>query len=731
MTRSSASFLIITLAFLLSCSGLSEHDRPSESSVTTPTAELPALSTVTPMPASTQQDQANELFVGRVIDMQGTPIPGASVASRNNATTSDKDGWFRLPAQRLPQWIKVTGPGYISRTRAATPGMPVLFRLTPDDGKTIVIHFAGDTMFGRRFFDLNEDGYTADGLLPLEPTVDDHMRLLAPIKPLLENADFTVVNLETTLSDQAYWPKADPRPAAFHPSAAQVYASYPTSVIALKQSGIDVVGLANNHNYDMLEAGLNHSLSILDGAGMLHFGAGTSEAGAWAPVTISLKGQTIALIGCTTLRIPTNTPIKNDVPYVASDLLKKGGAAYCAEARLRSEILKAKQQAAIIIVMIHGGKEYDPTPTNKISYLSEIARQAGATLVINHHPHVVGGFSVKNQSLIAWTIGNFLTDQTAWPTSQSYMLAVYLRDGKVVRAYIEPLMIDRYLPHGLTDELADYVVRGAAGHEHGPFIMESGAMEVDLNGRAIQAHYTQSISGGPAPGTIIPVPQAHWISDFQGTGNLFLGRDLLWVGGFENDEIDSTSHGAPLWELDMGGIRFGSDFAYEGEIGIRLARSGKSANDAVTSNLRRVLFEPLTSLSITGMLRTIQGAKVLAQLHWYDATFGPSFTKETHQIEVQSYGVWQPFRIDAKAPGNAVALRLYLRLSPPGPNAGTITADFDNIRIIEWARPRAQYSPLYNYALLTGIGELTFTQAALPGAEQWFIPTSDKKTNRK
>jgi hypothetical protein len=288
-------------------------------------------------------------------------------------------------------------------------------------------------------------------------------------------------------------------------------------------------------------------------------------------------------------------------------------------------------------------------------------------------------------------------------------------------------MIDGYLPHGLTDELADYVVRGAAGHEPGPFIMESGAMEVDLNGRAIRADHTQSIDGGLVPGTIIPVPRAHWISDFEGTDKLLLGRDLLWVGGFENDEIDSALHGAPLWDPDMGGIRMGPDYAYEGEIGIRLARSDKSANDAVTSNLRRVLFEPLTSLSITGMLRTSQGAKVLAQLNWYDTTIGPSFTKETHQIAVQSYGVWQPFRIDAKAPRNAMALRLYLRLSPPGPNEGSITADFDNIRIIEWARPGAQYSPLYNYALLTGTGEITFTQAALPGAEQWFIPPPDEK----
>jgi poly-gamma-glutamate synthesis protein (capsule biosynthesis protein) len=620
----------------------------------------------------------------------------------------------------------VASSGFISRTRAAAPGIPVLFRLTPDDGRTLVIHFAGDTMFGRRFYDPNEDDYTADGLLPLDPTVDDHMRLLAPVKPLLENADFTVVNLETTLNDQAYFSKKNPRPVIFHPTAGHVYASNPTSVIALKQSGVDIVDIGNNHSYDMLEVGLVNSLFALDQAGILHFGAGTNEANAWTPAVVSSKGQAIAFIGCTTLRIPLNTPTRNDVPYIASDVLRKGGAAYCAEAALRSAVIAAKQQADVVIVMIHGGKEYDPTPTSKITYLAEIARQAGAALVINHHPHVGGGFQWKDQSLIAWTMGSFLSDQTIWPSLESYMLSVYLRDGKVIRAYVEPLIIDGFLPHGLTDELADYVVRGAAGREPGPFVMESGAMEFDLDGRALQRTYTQTMDGGSDSGEIISIPQAHWISDFKGTGKLRQGRDLLWVGGFENDEVESASHVAPLWDLSLGSVRVGRDYAYEGETGIRLTRDSSNIEDAVTTNLHRVLIKPSTNLSVTGMIRLTQGVTALIQLSWYPATSGPSFLKTISPIEVQSDGTWQPFRIDVQVPNNAVALGVYLRLTPP--DKGTITADFDNIRIIEWAAPQAQYSPLYNYALLIGSGEITFAQEVLPGAEQWFAVLSSDQT---
>jgi poly-gamma-glutamate capsule biosynthesis protein CapA/YwtB (metallophosphatase superfamily) len=703
--------LLILVIFLSGCSSLSGQN-PTPSPVASPQSFFNLI----PRPNSQQQEVSQD-FVGRVIDMDGNPIQGATLESLKNTAISDKDGWFRLPSQDLPQWITAISPGFISRTRAAAPGIPVLFRLTPDDGKTIVIHFAGDTMFGRRFFDPNEDDYTAEGLLPLEPTVDDHMRLLAPVKPLLENADFTVVNLETTLNDPAFFPKAMPRPAIFHPTTAYVYASHPNSAMALKQSGVDIVDMGNNHTYDLLEAGLNNSLSFLDQAGVLHFGAGTNEANAWAPVVISSKGQTIAFIGCTTLRIPLKTPIINDIPYVASDVLRKGGAAYCAEARLRSEIIKAKQQADIVIVMIHGGTEYDPNPTNKITYLTEIARQAGATLVVNHQPHVIGGFSLRDQSLIAWTMGNFLSDQTIWPALKSYMLGVYLREGKVVRAYLEPLMIDGFVPHGLTDQLADYVVREAAGLKPGPFIMESGAMEIDLDGRALQKTYTQSMDGGSAPGEIIGIPQAQWISDFKGTGHLLLGRDLLWVGGFENDEIDSASHGAPLWDLESGNIRIGLDYAYEGETGIRLTSDVTDSNDAVSTNLHRVWVDRSTNLSIIGLVRLNQGVTAQAQLSWYSTTSGPSFLKETKPIVVQSYGNWQPFRFDIHVPSKAMALGLYLRLKPP--DKGTVTADFDDIRIIEWGYPSAQFSPLYNYALLTGPGDLTLAQDILPGAEYW------------
>jgi hypothetical protein len=78
-----------------------------------------------------------------------------------------------------------------ARARRAPTG-PALVRLTPDDGETISIHFVGDAMFGRRFYDRNEDGNTSDGLLRPGAGPREHHDLLRPVQPLLENAHLTV-----------------------------------------------------------------------------------------------------------------------------------------------------------------------------------------------------------------------------------------------------------------------------------------------------------------------------------------------------------------------------------------------------------------------------------------------------------------------------------------------------------------------------------------------------------
>jgi poly-gamma-glutamate capsule biosynthesis protein CapA/YwtB (metallophosphatase superfamily) len=702
MTR---SLLLLLLILSLSLSGCSNFSQPS-------------LPTAVPTPEPSPQKYS---FTGRVVDMDGNPIPGASVNSQTGHTSSNNDGWFELPSEGIPEWITVQSEGFISRTRAAAPSLPVLFRLTPDDGKTIVIQFGGDTMFGRRFFDPNEDGDITDGLLPPDPSVEAHLKLLAPIEQLLGKSDLTVLNFESPLTDQPYFSPRDPRPTVYHDTKDYVFSSDTSAVSALKQIGVDAVDIGNNHLYDLLENGVQSTIAALDSESMNHFGGGTNEANAWTPALITVKDQRIAFIGCTTIGQPIPAVTNHDVTYVASDRLKKGGAALCEESKLRAAVTQAKRDANIVVVMIHGGFEYVRSPSNNITRLSLAARDSGATLVINHHPHVVGGFLWEKDALIAWSMGNFIFDQDVWPTFETYLLTVYLREGKLIRAYVDPLMIKDYVPHGLTGEQADHVIRIPASVS-GPFVMENGTLELDIEQHATQKTSARVLDGGVAPGQIIAFPESQWLSNFEGTGQLLLGRDLLWIGGFESSEVGGASDGAPLWEPTKDSVQVGKDFAYEGNSGIRLTRSGSNLKDVVTSHLHRLLVNKDSKLSITGLMRASPGAIALLQIGWYSDNRGPSILQTTEPIETKVYDRWQPFRFDVQAPADAVAVQVFLRLTPPA--QGITTVDFDNLRVIEWAPAGSQSDPFYDHALLTGSGVLTFTQQILPGTDERLIAPS-------
>ena len=686
---------------------------------------LPIPKQSTQFSLSPTQPVAYAEYSGQVVDENGVPLSEANVRINSTVTQTDNEGWFHQPSNGLTEWVTVLKPGYITRTRAIAPGTPILLRVSPDDGKTIVLKFTGDVMFGRRFFDPNSDGIPDDGLLPKNPSIEDHFVLLKPIQPLLSNSDITAVNLETVLSTQPFFSVKDPRPVDFHPTKDYVYATHPNAIAALMESGVNMFGLGNNHTYDMLDAGMSNTLNLLDDMHASHFGAGMNETQAWAPKIFTIKDKKIAFIGCTTIYVPGGdvAAAPGDITYVASDAQKKGGAAHCEKTKLANTVKAAKASADIVIVMIHGGTEYDRTiPQNPLS-LSEVARQAGATLVINHHPHVVSGFSWDGNSLVARSLGNFIFDQTIWPALESYLLTVYIRNNKVQRAFVEPVLLHADVAHGIAGELAGYVARDAAGQQAGPFIMESDTMEIDVQHTATETFKDFSLDGGT--GILIHIPDNVWISNFQGNGKLRLGRDLMWVGGFENTMVDYTYGLLPLWvQTDNSSVQVSSNFAYEGEAGIRLSRHTGQKIDAVTTNLYHLLVQPGTQLTIAGMFRSSVGAKPAVQVSWFPSTAGPSKDQTVFPLQSTTADTWQPFSFDVIVPDGIVAAQIFLRLPPP--NNGDITADFDNLRVIQWAPDSVSFSPLYDFARLTGNGKLTLSQSVLPGGSKWLtLPNLD------
>ena len=582
---------------------------------------------------------------GQVISLDGQAISGASIHVAGVTTTSDANGHFTTAPVVEADWVQFSAPGYVGRIRMGHPDYELLARLSPNpDGKIVTLAFGGDTMMGRRFFDQNDDGDRSDALVRPEQSLVDETAGLRDVIRLLQHADYTALNLETPLYPNA--PLSGlPRLELYHQTKEFVFASSMSFPQALAGAGVDLLGLANNHLYDALEAGIDQTLVGLEASGFAlgksSFGAGPTQDQAWRPAvtTIAGRGESVGVTGCTTI-----TGIEHPLDYIASE--NKGGAAGCDEAILASVTRKITSEVDIPIAMIHGGYEYGREPTGSVIKFSNIAREAGAKLIINHHPHVVGGFDVTGDSLTAWSLGNFIFDQTVWPTFQSYFLFVEMKDGEFFRAYAEPLMIYDYLPKGLAGPLADYIAAKAASLSSGPVYAENGAIEI---GPAPVTESTKitPIETVPDGGAIL---QTQTVAQLSFTEHFERGEDLLWVGDFEAGLQGVAPETGPLWLTDSAAKTVGSVGAAKGAYGVTMTRSTKSKSDAVLSNKHRMLADPGQKLTLQGRMRST-GTNTIT-VSWYPDTKGGSRFRELFDSPVPADGNWHDFRIDLLMPAS-------------------------------------------------------------------------------
>ena len=86
-------------------------------------------------------------------------------------------------------------------------------------------------------------------------------------------------------------------------------------------------------------------------------------------------------------------------------------------------IRKASAQVDHLIVSFHFGEEYQAEHNTRQEYLSHRAIDNGAKIVVGHHPHVIQDTEVYKESYIAYSLGNFIFDQS-WsePTMQRILL---------------------------------------------------------------------------------------------------------------------------------------------------------------------------------------------------------------------------------------------------------------------------------------------------------------------
>jgi hypothetical protein len=236
-----------------------------------------------------------------------------------------------------------------------------------------------------------------------------------------QDADLTLGNLEVALVDGG-----TPRQAPTGEVQPILLSASPASAESLRQAGFDILGLANNHSLDYGVIGLEETIAHLQQAGLEIVGA-TTENGAVAPFYYQVNGVGLAFLAFNA--VPDPHPLQVcPTGITCSPHPVRWDPAVAAAA-----ITSAKIQADAVIVSMHWGFEYEPWHDPSQEKAVRIMLEAGADLIVGHHPHVVQAIAVNGDQFTAYSLGNFVFDQGADDTRQGLALRAFF-DGDGLRA---------------------------------------------------------------------------------------------------------------------------------------------------------------------------------------------------------------------------------------------------------------------------------------------------------
>jgi poly-gamma-glutamate synthesis protein (capsule biosynthesis protein) len=312
-----------------------------------------------------------------------------------------------------------TTAGRVTRS-AATPGTaqshpgtaaaPHTARPSRPSG-TFTIAFAGDVHFSGR----------------VRPRLDaDPATVFAQAAPVLRKADFTMVNLETAITTRGI-----PQAKLYH------FRAPATAFTALRDAGVDLVTMANNHAADYGLPGLHDTFAAIKNSHFPVVGVGQNAARAFAPYTTTLNGVRVAIFGADQVHDETTLSLFSAGPH-------SPGVANAYSPRLISAVQQAKAAGYVVIVYLHWGIEYQTCPSNDQSTLAGELSRAGASAVIGTHAHVLQGAGWRpDDTYVAYGLGNYLWWMNFGNNQDDNgVLTLTFKRTKVVADRFEPSHLD-------------------------------------------------------------------------------------------------------------------------------------------------------------------------------------------------------------------------------------------------------------------------------------------------
>jgi poly-gamma-glutamate capsule biosynthesis protein CapA/YwtB (metallophosphatase superfamily) len=278
----------------------------------------------------------------------------------------------------------------------------------PTAPAVVTLAFAGDVHFTERTLRLLRDPATAFG----------------PVATILGRADLAMVNLESAVTT-----RGTPEPKRFH------FRAPATAYAAIKAAGVDVVSLANNHALDYGRVGLTDSLASASAAGMPVVGAGRDAAEAYRAWITTVKGVRVAFLGMSQVaELSGSWAARSD----------RSGIAYAFDgARAAAAVRAARRGADVVVVYLHWGREYNECPTEQMKAFAKRMADAGASIVVGTHAHVLLGDGWLGRTFVAYGLSNFLWWYNDAGTNDTGVLEITLQGSAIVKTQFVPAYIDR------------------------------------------------------------------------------------------------------------------------------------------------------------------------------------------------------------------------------------------------------------------------------------------------
>ena len=178
---------------------------------------------------------------------------------------------------------------------------------------------------------------------------------------------------------------------------------------ALRDAGIDLVTMANNHVLDYGQVGLADTLAAAGAARFPYVGIGSSATAAWAPYVVTIKGVKIAIIGVSQVAELASS-------WVATDT-RPGEANSIDLSRTLAAVRSAKRLASVVIVFMHWGTEGESCPDPNQLTLARQLSAAGASIIVGAHAHMLQGSGWLGHTFVAYGMGNFLWWENSYSTA--------------------------------------------------------------------------------------------------------------------------------------------------------------------------------------------------------------------------------------------------------------------------------------------------------------------------